>query len=105
MKGPKIRASEVTEYELGVEALGRPPSFTPEADSSVRTRVHALRQKLDEICASYDRPDEVRKLYQQNPDLMSQIESSVIEEQVMGWLLERAKVSGRPVPFGQLMGV
>lgn len=42
------RADAVTEYELGVEALGRPASFAPDTDSSVRTRVHALRQKLDE---------------------------------------------------------
>lgn len=42
------RATEVTEYELGIKVLGRPEDFTPETDSSVRTRVHALRQKLDE---------------------------------------------------------
>lgn len=42
------RALQVTEYELGVEALGRPASFSPEVDSGVRTRVHALRQKLEE---------------------------------------------------------
>lgn len=42
------RSGEITEYELGIKVLGRMESFTPETDSSVRTRIHALRQKLDE---------------------------------------------------------
>lgn len=43
------RANELTEYEIGVKALGRSADFTPETDSSVRTRTHALRQKLEEF--------------------------------------------------------
>lgn len=42
------RIHEVTEYELGTKALGRPEDFSPETDSTVRTRMHALRQKLDD---------------------------------------------------------
>ena len=42
------RSHEVTEYELGTRALGRPPDFAPDIDSTVRTRMHGLRQKLDE---------------------------------------------------------
>lgn len=74
-------------------------------DQGLVTDQARVEQKLDEICRSYDRPDEVRKLYLQNPDLMAQIESSVIEEQVMTWLMERARVATRSVSFGQLMGV
>ncbi len=46
------RTHEVTEYELGTKALGRPESFSPEADSTVRTRMHGLRQKLEEFYRS-----------------------------------------------------
>ncbi|MBY0502930.1 MAG: hypothetical protein K2X03_03405 [Bryobacteraceae bacterium] len=42
------RIHEVTEYELGTRALGRPAAFAPDTDSTVRTRMHSLRQKLDE---------------------------------------------------------
>ncbi|MFN9432263.1 MAG: hypothetical protein ACK6DX_19225 [Acidobacteriota bacterium] len=42
------RSHEVTEYELGVAALGRREDFSPETDSSVRTRLHGLRQRLEE---------------------------------------------------------
>lgn len=43
------RIHEVSEYELGTQALGRSPDFAPDSDSSVRTRMHGLRQKLDEF--------------------------------------------------------
>jgi hypothetical protein len=42
------RIHQVTEYELGTRALGRAQDFSPETDSSVRTRMHGLRQKLEE---------------------------------------------------------
>ncbi len=42
------KADEINEYSIAVEALGRPPDYSPADDSSVRTRAHALRQKLQE---------------------------------------------------------
>lgn len=34
------------EYNIGVDALGRPPDFDPKADSIVRVEAHRLREKL-----------------------------------------------------------
>lgn len=42
------RGHELTEYLIGIEALGRPPSYSPGDDSAVRTRAFALRKKLQE---------------------------------------------------------
>jgi hypothetical protein len=39
---------QITEYSIAIEALGRPADFSPEADSSVRSRAHALRRKLED---------------------------------------------------------
>jgi trigger factor len=61
-------------------------------------------KRLDEICQPYDRPGEVRKLYLQNPNLMLQIENSVMEEQAMSWLIDRAEVTSKAVPMAELMG-
>lgn len=61
-------------------------------------------RKLDELCRPYEKPEEVRRLYLQNPDLMAQIENSVMEEQMMIWLIERAKVTPKTVAFTELMG-
>lgn len=40
------RADELSEYLIGVEALGRPSSYSPVEDSIVRTRAYDLRNKL-----------------------------------------------------------
>jgi hypothetical protein len=41
-------ASQLTEYSIGVHALGRPENFAPAEDSIVRNRAYALRKKLEE---------------------------------------------------------
>jgi hypothetical protein len=43
------RAEEITEYSIGTDALGRPRSYSPAADSGVRGRAHDLRQKLEQF--------------------------------------------------------
>ncbi len=43
------KSDEINEYLIGIEALGKPPGYSPGNDSSVRTRAHALRQKLQEL--------------------------------------------------------
>ena len=42
------RGQELTEYLIGVEALGRSPNYSPGDDSAVRNRAFALRKKLQE---------------------------------------------------------
>lgn len=46
------QGQELTEYRIGVEALGRPQNFSPADDSIVRNRAYAVRKKLDEYYAS-----------------------------------------------------
>jgi hypothetical protein len=43
------RAEQITEYSIATEALGRPASYSPTADSGVRGRAHDLRQKLEQL--------------------------------------------------------
>ena len=40
------RANEITEYDIGMNALGRPDSYSPSEDSGVRVSARSLRQKL-----------------------------------------------------------
>ena len=63
-----------------------------------------LKQRVTELVESYPNPDEARRAYQQNPELMQQIESGVLEDQVIDLLLERARVSERPMSFAELTG-
>jgi hypothetical protein len=43
------RGADVTEYAIGVDALGRPEGYSTLEDSSVRSRVHELRQRLERL--------------------------------------------------------
>ena len=40
--------AEIKEYNIAVQALGRPPDFDPQVDTIVRVTAHALRKRLDE---------------------------------------------------------
>ncbi len=42
------RGPEITEYSIATGALHRPADYSPGEDSSVRSRAHALRRKLQE---------------------------------------------------------
>src|SRR5690349_16968377 len=42
------RAGQIKEYNIAVEALGRPAEFDPRADSIVRVEAHRLRKRLKE---------------------------------------------------------
>jgi trigger factor len=66
-----------------------------------RDRVQA---RLEGLVEGYPNPDEARRAYQQNPDAMRQIESAALEGQVVDWLLERARITERPMTFTELTG-
>jgi trigger factor len=65
-----------------------------------RARVDA---RLAELAATYPDPDVILNAYRQNPDAMRQVESMVLEDQVVDYLLERAKVTDQPSTFKELM--
>ena len=66
-----------------------------------RQRVQA---RLDEIVASYPNSDEVRRTYLQSAEAMRQIEATVLEDQVIDWVLEHASVAERASSFSELTG-
>jgi trigger factor len=75
----------------------------------VRTeQIHADRERvlarLNEMAANYPNADEVRRTYLQNPDALRHIESTVLEEQALDWVLGQAKVTEKPVTFTELTG-
>lgn len=62
-----------------------------------------VKEKVDEICAPYEKPEEIRKIYFQNPQLLSQVENVVMEEQAVDWLVSQAKTETRVQNFSELM--
>jgi trigger factor len=60
--------------------------------------------RVNALVEAYPSPDEARRAYLQNPEAMRQIESAVLEDQVVDFLLERARVTERPMSFSELTG-
>jgi len=62
-----------------------------------------VEERLAELAADYPDPAPVLKAYRENADAMRQVESLVLEEQVIDYLLERAESKDRPMSFKDLM--
>ena len=60
--------------------------------------------RLNALVENYPNPDEARRAYVQNVDAMRQIESAALEEQVVDWIIERARVIEHPMSFAELTG-
>ncbi len=66
-----------------------------------RSRVET---RLEDLVASYPDPEEARGAYRKSREAMRQIESAVLEEQVIDWFLARAQVNDQPMSFQELTG-
>lgn len=54
------RDEEITEYQIGVQALGRPDSYSPGEDNIVRNYARILRRRLEEYFAGEGRDEPLR---------------------------------------------
>src|SRR5688572_14545701 len=70
--------------------------------SNLKVSREAVQEKLNELAASYSNPEEVRRAYLQNADMMRQIESQVLEAQAIDHVLSQAKVTDKPATFSEL---
>ena len=62
-----------------------------------------VKTKLEEITNRYPNPEEIRKMYEETPQLMDQIKSAVVEDLVIEWLIERTDFQDKAVEFKELM--
>ncbi len=62
------------------------------------------RAIVEEQAQSYENPQEVVRWYYQAPDRLREIESMVLEDNVVEWALKTAKVEDTAIPFDELMG-
>lgn len=67
--------------------------------NQIRVDAGKVREAIETIASTYEQPAEVIQLYYGNPQLMQQVESSVLEEQVVDWVLENAKVTPKAMAF------
>jgi trigger factor len=62
-----------------------------------------VESRLADMAATYPDPEPMLKAYRQSPDAMRQIENLVLEDQVVDYLLARAKVTDQKTSFKDVM--
>ena len=62
-----------------------------------------VRETIDTIADTYEEPDEVRQMYFGNQHLLQQVENSVLEEQVVEWVMDHAKTVAKPMAFKEVI--
>jgi trigger factor len=92
--------------------------FQPQAEKRVRTglvvaelvrannlqaRPEQLQAHIEEMAQSYEKPAEVVRWYLSDRQRMAEVEAVVVENNVTDFVLGKAKVSERLLPFDELM--
>jgi len=67
--------------------------------NGIRVDGAKVRQAIESIAQTYENPTEVVQLYYGNQQLLDQMENQVLEEQVVDWVMENAKVSTKEMKF------
>jgi trigger factor len=112
--------SSLTARGIDAKESPLPPElFRPQAERRVRLglvlselvqkeRLQAqqqqIRQAIEELAQSYEQPQQVIQWYLSDRQRVAEIENAVIEENVVDWVLKRARVMDTPVSFDELMG-
>lgn len=62
-----------------------------------------VERDLEEMAATYEDPEEVKNYYRSNPQAKGNLESLVLEDQVVDWVIEQAKVTEKKTSFQDIM--
>ncbi|HJV84895.1 MAG TPA: trigger factor [Noviherbaspirillum sp.] len=63
-----------------------------------------VKAQVDEFAQSYEDPQQVIKFYYSDRRRLAEVEALVLEENVVNYVLGKAKVTEKPVAFDELMG-
>lgn len=62
-----------------------------------------VRAAVEDLATSYEQPEQVVHWYYSNEKHLREVENLVLEDQVVDWILEKAKVIEEAVPFRDLV--
>ena len=71
--------------------------------AEIKVEKDRVKAKIDDIAATYEDPQQVISHYQNNPQMMSGIEALVMEEMVVDWITDQAKVTEVEKSFDDIM--
>ena len=62
-----------------------------------------LEERIEAAAVGYSDPDDAARQIRANDNLRTQIESAVLEDQAVDWLLGKVKIVDEPTTFKDLM--
>ncbi len=71
--------------------------------AEIRPEADKVTAKIDDIAQTYEDPSEVINHYNSNPQLKQGIEALIMEEMVVDWIVDQAKVTDSAKSFHDLM--
>jgi trigger factor len=72
-------------------------------DNKLRVEPDRVRQRVEEMCASYENPDDMVAAYMSNAQLLQQIEPMVLEEQAVELLVKNGVAKDKKISFKEFM--
>lgn len=73
-------------------------------DNKLEATEEQVKAQVDEFAQSYEDPQEVVKYYFSDRRRLAEVEALVLEDNVVNYVLGKAKVAEKPVSFDELMG-
>ena len=71
--------------------------------NSIKPDPERIRARIESIASTYEDPNEVINWYYGDKNSLSEIETTVLEDQVVDWILERASVRDEPSSFDEIL--
>jgi len=72
-------------------------------DNDIKADADRVQERIKEFAQTYQSPEEVISWYNSNPQELNKVESVVLEDQLVDWVLEKAKVKETTISFKELM--
>jgi len=73
-------------------------------DNELHAKPEQIRAHIEELAASYERPEDVSRWYYSDNQRLAEVEAVVIESNVAEFVLSKAKVTEKAISFEELMG-
>ncbi|MFO0041433.1 MAG: trigger factor [Pseudomonadota bacterium] len=113
-----LKQAQQNAQRAGVQPPADASLFRKDAENRVRAfvllgeiarqnRISPDPQRVNEmlatIASTYEEPEKVVELYARDPELMATLRNRVVEDQVVDWVLDHARVAEQRLSFAELM--
>lgn len=97
---PKSEFSEAAKKRVAVSLLVQELI----KENQIELDQKRVDERINEFVSRYEKPEEAASMYRSNKELMTRMESGVLEDQVTDFILDKAKIKAKVKSFKEFMG-